>query len=68
VNQQQDNKGKPAFGLCSFCSSPEGETIKHKRCSACKQRLYCSIDCQRNDWRKGHKNECKQLAQKAAAK
>jgi len=38
--------------------------MKHKRCSQCKQRLYCSIDCQKNDWKKSHKNECKALAQK----
>lgn len=54
------------FQLCSFCSSPEGQQVKHKRCSACKQRLYCSVDCQRNDWKKGHKNECKTLAAQAS--
>lgn len=66
VSTQQQNKGKALFNICSFCSSPEGETVKHKRCSQCKQRLYCSIDCQRNDWRKGHKNECKSLMAQAA--
>ena len=59
VNSQQANADKPVFKLCSYCSAPEGQTLKHKQCSACKQRYYCSVDCQRNDWRKGHKNECK---------
>jgi len=30
VRIQQENKGEAAFGLCSYCSSPEGATIKHK--------------------------------------
>jgi hypothetical protein len=30
---------------CSYCGSPESQTIKHKRCSQCKQRLYCTADC-----------------------
>jgi hypothetical protein len=46
---------KPEFGiLCSFCQKPEGTEIKHKVCSACKQRFYCSSDCQRADWKGGH--------------
>jgi len=68
MKDQQEGNAKPLFELCSFCSSPEGATLKHKRCSQCKQRLYCSTDCQRNDWKKSHKNECKTLMAKAAAK
>lgn len=26
------------FPMCNFCMSPETQTIKHKRCSQCKQR------------------------------
>ena len=36
MQAQQENVGKPVFQLCSFCSSPEGETMKHKQCSQCK--------------------------------
>ena len=50
--------------LCSNCQSPEGATLKHKICSACKQRFYCSTDCQRADWQNGHKQECKELQKK----
>jgi hypothetical protein len=58
-------EGKPAAQkLCSNCQSPEGETLKHKVCSACKQMFYCSIDCQRNHWKGGHKEECKELQKK----
>jgi hypothetical protein len=50
------------FNACSYCGSPESENIKHKRCSQCKQRLYCTADCQKFDWKKGHGKECKTIA------
>lgn len=53
------------YAMCSYCGAPESANIKHKRCSACKQRLYCSTDCQKYDWKKGHNKECKALAAKA---
>lgn len=48
---------------CSHCGCPEG-SIKHKICSACKQRYYCSVECQKQDWKDKHKNECKSLRAK----
>ena len=41
--------------LCIVCASPS----KH-HCPKCKT-LYCSKDCQRADWKAGHKSACKQL-------
>ncbi len=51
---------------CSFCTAPETDLRKHKVCSACKSAFYCSGDCQKYDWQKKHKGECKELAAKAA--
>lgn len=68
LNKAKDNVGTSPFALCSHCGSPESQTIKHKRCSACKTRLYCSTDCQRFDWKSGHSKECKKLAAEAKAK
>lgn len=48
---------------CSHCGCPEG-SIKHKICSACKQRYYCSVECQKQDWKDKHKGECKSLRTK----
>lgn len=31
-------------------------------CSGCKQMHYCGKECQRDDWRAGHKEECKYFA------
>lgn len=48
VEQEIKNQkeGKTGLGkLCSACQCPEGATLKHKVCSACKQRFYCSTDC-----------------------
>lgn len=53
---------------CSFCTAPESDLRKHKVCSACKSAFYCTTDCQKYDWSKKHKAECKELAAKAAAK
>lgn len=33
------------YAACSYCGSPESQTIKHKRCTACRSVLYCSVDC-----------------------
>ena len=32
-----------------------------KRCSACQVVHYCGTQCQKDDWRLGHKGECKAL-------
>lgn len=38
-------------GYCNICKKTEGEL---KRCAACQEVDYCSIECQRADW-KEHK-------------
>ncbi|CAM6051440.1 unnamed protein product [Sphagnum compactum] len=40
--------------LCSICKNPTS-----RRCSRCKAVRYCSLECQRQHWREGHKKECK---------
>jgi hypothetical protein len=42
-------------------------TIRNKRCVACKIVHYCSKDCQVKDWKLGHKNVCKTLASRDKA-
>ena len=42
--------------VCGKCG--EG----YKQCSRCTCVYYCSVDCQRKDWKEnGHKEECKKL-------
>ncbi|KAG2496249.1 hypothetical protein HYH03_005847 [Edaphochlamys debaryana] len=40
---------------------------KFRRCGGCKQRRYCSTQCQASDWQRGHKEECRRLAELTAA-
>lgn len=39
---------------CHVC----GASPSNARCAACKQRYYCSRECQKEDWQGGHKNAC----------
>ncbi len=45
--------------LCSRCyrHAPAGTALL--RCSSCRRSMYCTKDCQKLDWRDGHKLECK---------
>ncbi|EPT02866.1 hypothetical protein FOMPIDRAFT_1029164 [Fomitopsis schrenkii] len=40
------------------CTRHEGKVREFKQCSGCKQPVYCSPECQNDDWRK-HKPACK---------
>lgn len=44
---------------CNYCHKCEDEE-KLKRCSRCKKILYCSKECQKEDWKK-HKIECDKI-------
>ncbi|KAK7043249.1 hypothetical protein VNI00_008603 [Paramarasmius palmivorus] len=37
----------------------EGERIPRFRCSGCEDSYYCSIECQKSDWKR-HKDECEE--------
>jgi hypothetical protein len=41
----------------SFCAKYGCNELGSHLCGACKHELYCSIDCQKNDW-KTHKKTC----------
>ncbi|KAG2443002.1 hypothetical protein HYH02_009418 [Chlamydomonas schloesseri] len=54
----------PGERLCDGC---ERGSLVTRKCGQCRQRRYCSQDCQAKHWRAGHKTECKRLAAEAAA-
>ena len=58
---EERKKNQDLVKKCSVCGAPESDLRKHKVCSACKQAFYCSGDCQKYDWQKKHKGECKEL-------
>ena len=43
---------------CAFCKQMATEGITLKKCSACKAVVYCSPQCQKKDWKAGHKQKC----------
>ena len=42
------------------CKRQEKELCQFKRCARCHREAYCSRKCQKEDWKSGHKNICKQ--------
>ena len=48
--------------LSSMCRLCDKKGEGYKQCSRCTCVYYCSVDCQRKDWKEnGHKEECKKL-------
>eukprot|EP00457_Paulinella_chromatophora_P004254 gb/GEZN01004264.1/.p1 GENE.gb/GEZN01004264.1/~~gb/GEZN01004264.1/.p1 ORF type:complete len:534 (-),score=60.80 gb/GEZN01004264.1/:116-1717(-) len=56
VKDEKTQGSEGAVGsLCQVCGKPSA-----KCCSRCQGRKYCSVECQRTDW-KTHKQHCVQL-------
>ncbi len=53
--KENTSSTSPAYGASSTVASVDGL----KKCAACKMALYCSKDCQKKDWKEGHKRSCK---------
>ena len=49
--------------FCEAC----GKKGASKRCSRCMEAFYCSIACQTQHWRAGHKHKCVQAVKPSAA-
>jgi hypothetical protein len=46
---------------CSNCESWESvDSARFARCGKCKDKFYCSRDCQAADWKAGHKKYCRE--------
>ena len=54
------------YRLACDCCGAQGEPHSGGRtlmlCGRCKLRRYCSVECQRSAWKKGHAQECKALS------
>lgn len=49
--------------IYAFCSSPGcrklyDESLKFRYCGACRVSRYCSEECQKDHWKKSHKDAC----------
>mmetsp|Transcript_52007 Transcript_52007/g.153475 ORF Transcript_52007/g.153475 Transcript_52007/m.153475 type:complete len:180 (-) Transcript_52007:114-653(-) len=52
------NEQKPCAGCGKTASQAEVDGKPLKQCARCKAVAYCSQDCQRRDWKAGHKRVC----------
>lgn len=43
---------------CSMCQKEEPDDSKFLKCGRCKVASYCSKECQKRDWKIGHKDIC----------
>ena len=48
--------------ICSNCKQRSKEKYSH--CAGCHKVYYCSIECQKEHWKKEHKSQCKKSKQK----
>ena len=44
---------------CASCGAMKSEAVPLKVCARCKHVWYCTPECQRADWKAGHKLACK---------
>ena len=53
-----------AVGRCSRCDAEASsfESGKLLACAGCRMMWYCSRECQRADWKSGHRKNCKAVA------
>jgi len=54
---------------CAACSKTAADGVKLQRCLGCRAVWFCSLECQRVDWRSptGHKAACKAATAPTAA-
>ena len=58
------------MGMCANpkCSLPDRRVERKNMftCTGCSRACYCSNECQKADWRSGHKEDCKEWAREKA--
>jgi hypothetical protein len=62
---QSSTGANPALVECAVCHRKPGDPgvpATLKLCGGCKVTRYCSTECQRKDWKMGHKEFCKSFS------
>lgn len=54
--------GEQMVGVCLTCGVAETR-VPLKSCSGCKLAFYCSVECQKDDWKRSHKRYCEKIKQ-----
>jgi len=63
IEMREEEEVEKKCDKCEFCGTTEG---KLKRCGQCRSVFYCSVDCQKKDWKQRHGVRCKELGAKRA--
>jgi len=50
--------GHSVLAQCHCCGQLESAPRTFQSCRQCRQVYYCSRDCQKKQWKAGHKLEC----------
>jgi len=50
----------PSMDTCQVCQ----KECKALRCVSCRQAIYCSVSCQKKDWKAGHRLICQSVGTK----
>ena len=54
--------------FCQTCNAQStDESVTLSQCSRCKVVKYCSVDCQKQDWKAGHKKQCAEFVKETNA-
>ena len=49
---------RPTCRVCTNCGIQSSPKLQLRLCMRCKTVCYCSVECQRQSWKKEHKVEC----------
>jgi hypothetical protein len=58
IQKAQEVSVRP-LRTCAACRMLESPGITFQCCSRCHVPFYCSRECQRKDWKRGHKQQCR---------
>lgn len=64
VQITEEERKKPICSACFVMGRPDGKPLL--KCGACGKVAYCSKECQKSDWKQGHKLVCKKAGKQAA--
>ncbi len=45
---------------CACCGNSNPKQLR--ACGRCRELMYCSVNCQKRDWKKAHKRECSKIS------
>jgi hypothetical protein len=57
MTDAKPTKKMQSFATCEVCAK-QGSLSEIRMCGGCSGPFYCSVECQRQHWKAGHKQQC----------